>query len=257
MNTTNSNNVDIPATLFCVDIGNNAIKSAIYANNKWQVKPRIDHSEIDRLANWINDGAEDIKIVLVSSVVDSVFQELADQTITAEIISITLSQISQDKIDYKTPETLGLDRYLACLGAYKQVGDTVIVVDAGTACTVDLMDRNGVFQGGIIMPGISLFEKSLKQNAKALPGVERQLPSEWPGKSTKECIQWGVTGSFIYAVEGHINKFLKNIEANHVFVTGGDAPFIVEQISYQVREDPLLVMKGLVACFQEDMSNYG
>jgi len=255
MNTTNSNNVGGPGSLFCVDIGNNAIKSAVYANDNWQVKPRIGHDEIDRLANWINNAPEDIQIVLVSSVVDSVFTNLTQQEVNAEIISVTRADIPENKIDYKTPETLGLDRYLACLGAYKQVNNAVIVVDAGTACTVDLMDHNGIFQGGVIMPGISLFEKSLKENAKALPVVERQLPSEWPGKSTKECIQWGIVGSFVHAVEGHINEFLKNIETDHIFVTGGDAHFLFEHMSYEVREDPLLVMKGLVTCYEEEIGH--
>ena len=211
MNTTDTDNVAGRGAVLCIDIGNNAIKSAVYDNKSWQAKPRIGHQNIDAIINWINNDPADIQLVLVSSVVDTVFSALTKKKVDAEIIPVTLSSIPENYIDYKTPETLGLDRYLACLGAFNQAEDAVVVVDAGTACTIDLMDSHGVFQGGVIMPGISLFEESLQQNAEALPRVSRNLPDAWPGKSTEECMQWGITGSFTHAVENHINQLLKNI----------------------------------------------
>jgi type III pantothenate kinase len=96
---------------------------------------------------------------------------------------------------------------LVCLAAWKETGgEDVIVIDAGSACTVDLMTKKGVFKGGIIMPGIQIIKHSMRTRLPELPEVPDSIPNEWPGKSTAECIAWGVNGGFLLAIRGFIER---------------------------------------------------
>lgn len=120
------------------------------------------------------------------------------------------------------PETLGTDRLAAAIGAYQKCQGRVIVVDSGTATTIDLVDENGSFLGGNILPGIGLQLKSLT-NTDQLPQVAINFdqPPGYLGKETNGAIRSGVFWGHVGAVE----KIVANLKAEHgpaaVYVTGG------------------------------------
>jgi type III pantothenate kinase len=132
-------------------------------------------------------------------------------------------------LDYKTPNTLGLDRFLVCLAAWKESGeDNTIVVDAGSACTVDMMTKRGVYRGGVIMPGLPIIRHAMREKLPELPEVAESIPDEWPGKSTTECIEWGVNGGLMMAIHGFIDKYRNMVEEPSVYITGGNARKLLE-----------------------------
>jgi type III pantothenate kinase len=186
---------------------------------------------------------------------------------------ITTNDIDPQKLDYKTPKTLGIDRYLVCLGALTQVGDTalaedqiqnrnidskvsdkrIIAVDAGSACTIDCMYGNEIFTGGMILPGISAFIKSLNKVAPELPETELKFATNWIGKSTKESLMLGRLDFFGHGIAGIFEQLRVNFPGAEVFITGGDAQIFSECFKFVERGysnpsiDEFLIFKGMKA----------
>lgn len=128
--------------------------------------------------------------------------------------------------------TLGVDRILCAYGAWKRAEQAVVIVDAGTAITVDFVDGEGTFHGGIIAPGLNLMLRSLHEHTAALPGIsfESPDPARGPfGKDTRHAMLLGAQnaarGLVRYVTELYAEKF----EAYpQIIATGGDAPTLFE-----------------------------
>ncbi len=159
------------------------------------------------------------------------------------------------KVDVDAPEKVGIDRLLGVLAARQLValGQPAVVVDAGSAVTVNLLDETGAFAGGAIFPGLRLMAEALHDYTAQLPLVKvTEHPSVVPARSTVPAIAAGVH----WAVVGGVSALLRNLaeqmpstEPLPVFLTGGDAAVIApdlldrEQFRYEVR--PLLTLEGL------------
>lgn len=235
----------------CLDAGNSGIKWAIKWQGKgnWSEINKLKHTEVDNIPKILKKKKIKVRQILVSSVVEQTEQKLRELELEPQPFFSNTGQINPVLLAYETPKTLGIDRYLACLGARIQSRDCgVVVIDAGTACTIDLMDAKRIYHGGVIMPGLRLFEQGLKNYAKALPEVGRNLPEDYPGKSTQECLKWGITGSFLGAIRYHMNRMAESLDDPVFYATGGDASLLAQHITkpYRLNIDPYLVMKGLV-----------
>ena len=236
-------------SVVCLDVGNSDIKWAVKKDSEWGkiTKHRLD--DVHQLPEVLKKRGISFDHFLVSSVVQPVQKKLQEMDIAPSSFFADVQQIDNKFLDYRTPNTLGIDRYLACLGAWKESNqNSVVVIDAGTACTIDLMEANGVYRGGVIMPGLKLYERGLKRYAKALPQVDRKLPDSYPGKSTEECLKWGITGSFLGAIGYHLNRMASKRDNPELYVTGGDADLLTKYGRFEQRlnADKYLVMKGLL-----------
>ncbi len=146
-------------------------------------------------------------------------------------------------INYENPMMLGVDRWLAMLTAwnYPATG-TKIIVDGGTALTIDIIDSNGHHLGGYIVPGQSLMKQSLQSNTAPLKLLNDYSESINPGVNTTECINQGVLAMSVALINETAGRF----RGVTVFLTGGDAhllkPFIKATSIYL----PDMVMDGLV-----------
>lgn len=230
-----------------IDIGNSTIKVASYIDGSWQVDLRLPHDQLYSVIEWCSDRVAHDELFLAASVVSSIRISM-EQALGSAIRFIDVGSFPKEHINYKTPETLGIDRVLACYGAWSLSGTSVIVVDAGTATTIDYMNPDGVFEGGVIAPGLGSLEKALRIHAPALPVVERNVPASWPPKSTTEAVQWGITGSYKASVFSHIMRFL-NLDPHAVlWISGGDADVLSQLEGLQTRFHPNLVLEGLRYC---------
>ena len=133
------------------------------------------------------------------------------------------------KNGYETPETLGLDRLAAAVGAASICPQTnLLIVDAGSAITYDFVSAEGVFLGGNIAPGISMRLKALHMMTKKLPLVEADEAELIPliAKNTRDAIVTGVVRGVAYEVRGYISA----LDHGQVFITGGHAPYILHNL---------------------------
>jgi type III pantothenate kinase len=151
------------------------------------------------------------------------------------------------------PERVGIDRLLGALAAsqLREPGRAAIVVDLGSAITVDLLDADGAFTGGAILPGIGMSARALAEQTDALPHVspsEIEQPPAALGKSTTQAIQaglyWGAAGA-IRELIGQLSAGLA--QTPEVFVTGGASAQLAELLGKDrpVRHVPNLVLSGI------------
>ena len=135
------------------------------------------------------------------------------------------------KNQYKTPHTLGLDRLAAAIGACELFpGKDLLVIDAGTAVTFDLIESNGTFKGGNISPGLRSRFRALHEFTKKLPLIEET--EEYPviGQTTEEAIRAGVINGMVFEMDGTIDLLRENWPDLQPLLTGGDALFFERRL---------------------------
>lgn len=143
---------------------------------------------------------------------------------------------------------LGSDRLAAVLGAYSLApkGHRLLVIDLGTAITFEEVSASGVYLGGNISPGIYTRLKALHHFTSRLPLLhDLELGSKEIGTTTTEAISIGVRRSVIYELLGYIDSIRATDPKAQIFVTGGDAHLIQEELPADVRVEPDLVLYGL------------
>lgn len=233
---------------YYLDIGNTYLKLAERKESGWVIVCQNQTASSDTILSCIPEEEGNFTIV-TSSVRSTITADLEQKLPAGRLITLTTGQIPEASLDYRTPHTLGIDRFLACLGASSETQKHVIVIDAGTACTVDLMTSDKVYRGGVIMPGLNVYHQAVEAFIPELPKVSREIPAAWPGKSTAESMQWGVNGTFFQAVAIFAEKHLEEAGEADVFVTGGDAQelkkYLNANCSMQVHYRPFLVFEGM------------
>ncbi|MEP1152216.1 MAG: type III pantothenate kinase [Balneola sp.] len=232
-------------TLF-LDIGNSSIKAGYKEKEEW-IKASDNFKSITYLISWLNNHKDSYEDLVVASVRKDHFKLLENQIVDHRIQEILIENLAPERLSYSSPRTLGVDRYLGCLGAFKEAKAPVVVIDAGSACTIDYMDEKGIYQGGVIMPGLQSIIDVFKLSAPELPDIEIEIPSTWPGKTTAESLQWGQVGFFKAGIESALKRYSEQFGDFELFITGGDAQKISELIEGTSTQDEFLIFKGMEA----------
>jgi type III pantothenate kinase len=151
-------------------------------------------------------------------------------------------------IDVDAPEQVGIDRLAAGLAAYhmRHNSASVIVIDAGTAITVDRVDEPGVFRGGAIFPGPFLLADSLHRHTYALPLVHvPDVPPSPVGKNTDAAISSGVFWGMVGAIRELVRRVGADLKAPpEIFFTGGAEQTAIADL-IGARQVPDLVLRGI------------
>jgi len=229
--------------LMAVDIGNTALKIYRYElgeSNYSQFPTRsvrqsnqqpVDESLLDQL---IPQESNDSVAWRVSSVNDSIERKFR-QFITHARAADDYRRLTNDAIsisaNVEDVSQVGIDRLLAAAGAngLRKADNATIVVDAGSAVTVDFISQDGVFQGGVIFPGIAMQARVLAESTERLPAID--LSGEMNledviGKSTTSAIRNGLIVGQHGAVREVVARISQSLEREpQVFITGGDMRF--------------------------------
>lgn len=151
---------------------------------------------------------------------------------------------------YAEPEKMGVDRWLAMIAAYNHYPGGVIIVDAGTAVTVDYVDSLGHHLGGYILPGLNLMAQALGRNTARVRGGAGDFGSPVPGCSTPECVNHGIAWIWSSAAE-RLRHDQHNYGLNTIVVTGGDAEFMADLLGGAAVIEPDLVFRGMDLVFAD------
>ena len=147
--------------------------------------------------------------------------------------------------------TVGHDRLLNALGAFSKAQQACVVIDAGTAVTVDFVDGEGTFQGGVIAPGLGLMLRALHEHTAALPDVPYKAPDPARGafgKDTAHAMRLGVRNAVLGLVHRQVELFAEAYEAYpQIVATGGDAPGLFEDDEIVEHVVPDLQLVGIHA----------
>jgi type III pantothenate kinase len=149
----------------------------------------------------------------------------------------------------------GADRSVACMAAVAKYGAPLLVLDFGTATTVDAVDANGVYVGGSICAGLQVSMNALAQNAAMLPNVELTLPDQVLGYDTVSQIQIGVVGGYVGSMEYLIRRTRAQMEepdeSIKVVATGGLSRMVAEHTPLIDAVDSELILDGLVLIYED------
>ncbi|WP_421941622.1 type III pantothenate kinase [Pedobacter sp.] len=233
-----------------IDIGNSSVKIAVFNNRELIHHQRFDELGVAELERLINDYSID------KSIISSVNQEIEvlENILKAHTLYTRFSALLTNGVTnmYKTPHSLGLDRWAGILGAKGCFPSyACLVIDAGTCITYDLLQSDSTYSGGSISPGIEMRFKAVHEFTKRLPLVDWNAEEEIvAGTDTQSAIRNGVLQGMINEIEGFIAINNKKESALKVIITGGDANFLYKQLQNsifapQIVKDAFIVLKGL------------
>ena len=188
-----------------------------------------DTRELARAARELAEGAGAVVIASVNEPCARALENELGSAIPCYRLGRDLSIPIQHALD--DASTVGHDRLLCAIGAFEKARQACVVVDAGTAITVDFVDGEGVFQGGAIAPGLSMMLRSMTAGTSALPDIAFEpVPLDRPfGKRTIEAMRLGAQASAVGAVHHLLGRYAEAFGAYPVVIaTGGDAPTLFE-----------------------------
>lgn len=155
------------------------------------------------------------------------------------------------EVDVEEPDRVGVDRVCAAAAAFHAVNGPCAIASFGTAATIDGVDANGVFRGGVIMPGFDLALRALHEFTAQLPAVEATVPNSVFGRNTTAAIQAGVSFGLVGALREVVERFATEFnEWPHVVVTGGNAGLIHPIADFVDSVVPNLVLMGIALAYR-------
>ncbi len=160
---------------------------------------------------------------------------------------------------YRQPRRMGVDRWVAMIGAWAELGSACIVVDAGTAVTIDAIDGDGQHLGGQIFPGVRLMLEALAASTSDIPAVGARLRAttglDMFGDTTSKAVQHGAWNAVTGAIDRAVTTLRSNAYDPVVILTGGDAARMLAALGTEPLHRPNLVLQGLARMLQETMDD--
>lgn len=200
-----------------------------------------------RQVMMLKDEHEQLNRAILSSVrpADEELLEVLNQQFDQFLELDHTTQLPIENL-YATPETLGKDRLAAAVGANELFPNTnLLVIDAGTAITYDLVSEKNQFIGGNISPGMEMRFKALNHFTGKLPLISPMDHFNAIGKTTEEAIRAGVQNGIIYEIEQNIAFFNRNYQNLQIIMTGGDSNFFDKKLNYAIFVHFNLTLIGL------------
>jgi type III pantothenate kinase len=239
--------------LLLIDAGNTRIKWGMHDGAQWLKHGWVPTAQPTELTDALA-GLPSPQAVVISNVAGETLQRqlasILPRTPAPRWIKSERSQCGVSN-SYADPAQLGCDRWAALIGAHRLGGGPAVVVNAGTALTVDALTEDGVFVGGIIVPGAELMRAALAGNTAGL-GLQ---PGKFPffPNSTGDAIMSGTIDALCGAIE-RIAHFLENTgQARPACVlSGGGAQLLAPHLNLEVKVVDNLVLAGLLAIAGEE-----
>ena len=228
-----------------IDIGNSIAKIAVFDEGQMVEICRDNNQSLDSLPMLCNKYS--IQKGIIASVI-TISETIREQLkkLPFSIMELNYRTPVPVSVHYKTPETLGMDRLAATVGAnYLKPDKDILVIDAGTCITYDFIDKAGNFHGGNISPGMRMRFKALNILTDKLPEVSPEGEKPLYGKTTETAIRSGVIHGIELEISGYIQQLQKNYPELLVFLTGGDDFSFDTKLKSVIFADSFLVLKGL------------
>ena len=229
-----------------IDAGNTAVKLAVFDQDQLINQQVIAYSQVPSKLEELFNSYPDISHTLLSVVGPWEFD--SDQWLPESCTLVELD--AQTKLPfqlvYDTPETLGKDRIaLAAAALSANPGEDVLVIDAGTCITYDLVTSRKEYRGGAISPGLQMRYKALHEGTAKLPLLEPEVPKELMGSSTSASIHSGVVHGICFEIQGAIEEYQTLFPDLTVILTGGDAQFLSKQLKNTIFAHSNFLLQGL------------
>lgn len=235
-----------------VDVGNTRVKCALFEGDTMACFHLFGKNEWNNFLAWT--GSFGIEHCIVSAVGDTEGWNFRELSMKGRLIYLSADLELPVEILYKTPETLGLDRIAAVVGAYYTFNAAnLLIIDAGTCITYDVLLKDGKYIGGAISPGKQMRLKAMHAFTAKLPLIEGNEAAELIGKSTEESLRNGAQTGMIGEIEYWIDSVKASFGSVKTLVTGGDAGFIKNNLKSEIYEQPYLVLFGMSKILEQNV----
>jgi type III pantothenate kinase len=245
--------------LLAIDVGNTQTAVGVYAGrellHEWRISTERDATvdelaaRHDQLLRLRGGSLAEIDDVVVGSVVPALTAAYQDLSISyLERAALVLGPGIRTGISLRidNPRELGADRLANAVGAYGRYGTACVVVDFGTATTLDAISSAGEYVGGVIAPGLETSLEALSSRAARLLKVDLVPPAHVIGTSTVEAMQSGLIYGTVAQVDGLVERVLQELGGPvAVLATGGLAELVVPLSEHISEHIPQLTLEGL------------
>ncbi len=238
--------------MIAVDIGNTTVNFGKFSQNKLLDFFLLQREKVNkkRVVSVLSrfGKKEPVLICSVAPEINSLFLNLNRETyLVGKNLSIPI------KSQYAKGQA-GSDRLLAAYSARKINPVSRIIIDFGTAITVDFLSKKGIYQGGIILPGINSTLKTFQRCSLLPKQVRIQKTTKIIPKTTLESINKGLQEGFSQMLNGLIEKYKKELKLSSeeaILLTGGDFSPIKSRLNFSYQHEKHLVLRGLAYLYQE------
>ena len=211
---------------------------------------------ISRLLEFAHIAPDAFDGAIISSVVPQVTRSLSEAVkmlsgIEPMVVGPDIHSDLTVRLD--DPATLGSDLLVAAVGALDIYQPPLILVDMGTATTVTVVDADGAFRGGAIIPGVQLSLSALASHTSLLPSISLDAPPRAIGTNTVDCMKSGSILGTALLLDGMIDRMEGELgHAATIVATGGLAGGILPYCRHEIRHEPDLLLKGLAILYQKN-----
>lgn len=230
--------------IVCIDSGNTRIKWGVHDGQRWLAQGSVVQAEVGQLkrlvAHWpVPD------IVMLANVAGDVAQANIEGALAEWRHLFFVPQSSAQAAGvtnfYQDPTRLGIDRWCALIGARGLTQDPCVVVMAGTATTIDSLDAQGHFLGGLILPGFDAMRRALAAGTAALP-FANGLCVDYP-----RCTDDAIVSGIVEAQVGAVERAFARLQGQYKYcqVSGGNANIICSRLAIPFRQVDNLPLEGL------------
>lgn len=242
--------------LHLIDIGNTSATYATASKGRILASGPIEIDKIpEKIKKKAKSGLKNKNIVIISSVVPNLTDFIVSEINARGSFEVLI--LGKDiqiplRSKYKKSKKLGIDRKINAYGAITSHKTPCLVFDFGTALTCDLIDENGVFLGGLIIPGPATSLRSLLHHTALLPKVfQLKKESGRPyGRNTHECLQHGIIQAYAAMTDGLIAKLSREFRRKpHVIITGGFSSFIGKIMGSKAEINPRHTVEAMLKLY--------
>ena len=238
--------------ILAINIGNTNIRAAI--GNGGIEAQTVFYAHTDNIIDHLQEGFGDIWDKIKGSIIATVVPEQEGKVMKAlqdkikkPVKRVDVRNCGNLRTD-KYKGLLGEDRVVCCARALQKYAVPLAVIDFGTATTINVVDKEGEFIGGAILPGLRTGLDALVRNTAQLPPITVGKSIPLIGKNTTENLESGAVIGLACAVEGFLGRIEKELGYEiSVVVTGGHAPVILPYCQFEYSHEPVLLLEGLLS----------
>ena len=245
--------------LLAIDIGNTNIVIGVFEDERlratWRLSTDFHKLEDEYATVFLNLlslkglAFADIDCAIISSSVPplvTIFEELCQRYFEVSPMVVGPGVKTGVRISIDNPREVGADRVVNAAAAHRLYGGPLIVIDFGTATTLDAVSEQGDYLGGAIAPGIGISAEALFERAAKLPRVELVRPQNAIGRNSVSAMQSGIIFGYVGLIEGIVARMRKELGGSaKVIATGGLADTIARETDVVDAVEPDLTLVGL------------
>lgn len=245
--------------LLAIDIGNTTITLGLWDGEKWRLQWRlrtIHDQTVDEYGIYLKmllsdgDQADAVERAIFSSVVpplSKTFDAALRRYLGLRPLQVTADTDTGIRIDTEIPAEVGADRIVNAVAAYSLYPGAGIIIDMGTATTLDVVSEDGALMGVVIAPGLDVAAEALTGRAAQLGRVALEAPPHVLGRNTIHAMQSGLIFGYTSLIEGLVRRLREelDLEMAHVIATGGLINVITPHTSVIDHVEPWLTLSGL------------